>query len=86
MRKLFKVGKLFKGGNYSRAETIRGNTVSGILLHCCYLRASVGIAMAILPLEGIYPQIKRAKVLFKTKTNNLPLICNSIFQTGRQCL
>ena len=55
-------------------------------IHCCYLRASVGIAMAILPLEGIYPQIKRAKVLFKTKTNNLPLICNSIFQTGRQCL
>ena len=55
-------------------------------VHCCYLRASVGIAMAILPLEGIYPQIKRAKVLFKTKTNNLPLICNSIFETGRQCL
>ena len=54
--------------------------------HCCYLRASVGIAMAILPLEGIYPQSKRAKVLFKTKTNNLPLICNSIFQTGRQWL
>ena len=54
--------------------------------HCCYLRASVGIGMAILPLEGIYPQIKRVKVLFKTKTNNLPLICNSTFQTGRQCL
>ena len=46
----------------------------------------VGIGMAILPLEGIYPQIKRVKVLFKTKTNNLPLICNSTFQTGRQCL
>ena len=55
-------------------------------VHCCYLRASVGIGMAILPLEGIYPQIKRAKVLFKTKTNNLPLISNSIFHTGRQCL
>ena len=55
-------------------------------IHCCYLRASVGIAMAILPLEGIYPQIKRAKVLFKTKTNSSPLIFNSIFQTGRQCL
>ena len=54
-------------------------------IHCCYLRASVGIGMAILPLEGIYPQIKRAKLLFKSKTNNLPLICNSIFQTGRQC-
>ena len=52
----------------------------------CYLRASVGIGMAILLLEGIYPQIKTAKVLFKTKTNNLPLIFNSIFQTGRQCL
>ena len=25
---LFTVRKLFKGGNYSRAETIRGNTVS----------------------------------------------------------
>ena len=25
-----KVRKLFKGGNYSRAETIRGNTVSNI--------------------------------------------------------
>ena len=57
---------------------------STYLVHCCYLRASVGIGMAILPLEGIYPQIKRAKVLFKIKTNNLPLICNSIFQTGRQ--
>ena len=55
-------------------------------VHCCYLRASVGIGMAILPLEGIYPQIKRVKVLFKTKTNNIPLICNSTFQTGRQCL
>jgi hypothetical protein len=55
-------------------------------IHCCYLRASVGIGMAILPLEGIYPQIKRTKVLFKSKTNNLPLICNSIFETGRQCL
>ena len=54
--------------------------------HCCYLRASVGIGMAILPLKGIYPQIKMAKVLFKTKTNNLPSIFNSIFQTGRQCL
>ena len=54
--------------------------------HCCYLRASVGIGMAILPLEGIYPQIKRAKVLFKIKTNNLLLIFNSIFHTGRQCL
>ena len=54
--------------------------------HCCYLRASVGIGMAILPLEGIYPQIKRAKVLFKIKTNNLPLIFDSIFHTGRQRL
>ena len=55
-------------------------------VHCCYLRASVGIGIAILPLEGICPQIKRAKVLYKTKTNSLPLICNSIFQTGRQWL
>ena len=25
----FLLGKLFKGGNYSRVETIRGNTVTG---------------------------------------------------------
>ena len=38
--------------------------------------------MASLPLEGIYPQIKRAKVLFKTKTYDIPSICNSIFHTA----
>ena len=64
----------------------QNKNVQSVSVHCCYLRASVGIGMAILPLEGIYPQIKRAKVLFKTKTNNLPLICNSIFQTRRQWL
>ena len=48
------------------------------MYHCCYLRASVGIGMAILPMEGIYPQIKMPKVLFKTKTNNLPLICSKL--------
>ena len=36
---LIKVRKLFKGGNYSRAETIRGNTV-------CYIQilSSIGFS------------------------------------------
>ena len=52
---LTRVQKLFKGGTYSREETIRGNTVCKHLLFFTYLGADIGHPLRLLSDKLVQP-------------------------------